>query len=108
MSSVLSGAPDSARSQWVQARTAHRTGTSRRALIPCVCENAPTLPPALGRIHGVVVKPDSSPTADFLKRLDTYDGSPVPFDFTLLPANSYIPFNPSSAFVGRLSELCER
>ena len=97
---------DAATSKWVK----HEWLTARaleKRIIPCLFPNAPDLPEPLRNIHGVAFDTMKSGCSALNKRISEADGFLVHYDYTMLPRNSYIPFNPNPYFKGRHVDLLE-
>ena len=97
-----------ATSKWVQ----HEWLTARaleKQIIPFLFCDSPDLPEPLHNNHGIVVEEGDLTAAlktivDRLKKNTSYV---VRYEYTILPPNSYIPFNPNSHFTGRHIDLLD-
>ncbi len=97
-----------AASKWVK----HEWLTARaleKRIIPFLFSGAPDLPVPLNTIHRIDAKGDnlSSAIKTVVERLEKITSYVVPYDYTVLPPNSYIPFNPNSHFTGRHTDLLD-
>jgi hypothetical protein len=94
----------SAESEWVK----HEWDTARalgKSIIPCLRPGAPDLPKPLANIQGVEFSESGDFAIALKKRLEIAQASPAKYDYSVLPPNSYIPFNPNPNFTGRLPDL---
>jgi TIR domain/NB-ARC domain len=104
---------NSALSKWVK----HEWLTGRaleKIIVPCLLSHSPELPQPLSNLQSAAFSAedefrDRSTTGvapDILLRgLDEIGESRGRYDFDVLPANSYIPFNPDPNFTGRHLDL---
>ena len=97
-----------AASKWVK----HEWLTARaleKRIIPILFPDAPKLPEPLHNLHGIHLKKSDSKVScqNLIDRLR--EGKPFtePYDYKVLPTNSYIPFNPNPEFTGRHIDLLE-
>ncbi len=95
-------------SKWVK----HEWLTARaleKQIIPFIFSSAPDLPEPLHNYHGVVVEENnlSSAVKKVVERLEKNTSYVVRYDYTVLPPNSYIPFNPNPKFTGRHTDLLD-
>jgi hypothetical protein len=96
----------SAGSKWVR----HEWLTARaleKRIIPCLFPTAPVLPQPLNNLHGVSFPSLEEGSKKFIERVKRETSLPVKYDYTILPENSYIPFNPNPFFTGRHADLLE-
>ncbi len=95
-----------AASKWVQ----HEWLTARaleKPILVCLLPQAPDLPVPLAHLHAVVFEDPATGTPRLLERVRNHAAARVRYDYTILPPNSYIPFNPNPDFRGRQSELLD-
>jgi len=95
-----------AASKWVK----HEWLTARaleKPIIVCLLPDAPELPKPLINLHGVIFEELQKGCKHLIERLKNIDLEPVRYDYTILPENSDIPFNPNPHFTGRHTDLLE-
>lgn len=97
---------NSATSKWVK-----REWLTARALekliIPCIIPDAPDLPEPLYNLHGIVFKEIEEGCAALVQKVNETKSFVKDYDYTILPQNSYIPFNPNPRFTGRNRDLLD-
>jgi WD40 repeat protein len=97
---------DAATSKWVK----HEWLTARaleKQIIPCLFPKAPDLPEPLRNVNGVAFATMEAGCSALNKRISEAKEFRARYDYTMLPRNSYIPFNPNPHFKGRQSDLLE-
>ena len=95
-----------ARSKWVE----HEWLTARaleKLIVPCTFRAAPALPEPLLNLQGVNFQDVNDGGRRLVERIRRAPSFAVKYDYTVLPSNSYVPFNPDPDFTGRQSELVE-
>jgi len=95
-----------ATSKWVK----HEWLTARaleKPIVVCLLPDAPELPRPLFNLHGVSFQELQKGCKKLIERLQNLDLEPVRYDYTILPENLYIPFNPNPHFKGRHIDLLE-
>jgi len=97
-----------AASNWVK----HEWLTARaleKRIIPILFPDAPKLPEPLHNTHGIhLISNDLKASCqEVVDRLRESKSFTEPYDYKVLPANSYIPFSPNSEFTGRHIDLLE-
>ena len=93
-------------SKWVK----HEWLTARaleKRIIPCLFPMAPDLPEPLHNVHGVSFATMNEGCSALKKRISDAEIFFEQYDYTTLPRNSYIPFNPNPHFTGRHADLLE-
>src|SRR5581483_9858066 len=101
---LLLWSTEAARSTWV----AHEWLTARaleKYILPCLLTNAPDLPLPLANIHGVTASTPADFAPAVAKRLLELASYRVAYDYTVVPAQTYIPFNPNPDFTGRSADM---
>jgi TIR domain/NB-ARC domain len=78
-----------------------------KLVIPCIFPNAPDLPRPLMNIEGIKFEDITDGCRRLIEHLGKLTSFSYPYNYTILPSNSYIPFNPNPDFVGRQAELVE-
>ena len=97
---------NSATSKWVK----HEWLTARaleKRIIPCLLPKAPDLPKSLYNVHGVSFASIEEGCSALNKRISEAKCFIEQYDYTILPRNSYIPFNHNPHFTGRHVDLLE-
>jgi hypothetical protein len=97
---------NSATSKWVK----HEWLTARaleKRIIPCFLPDAPDLPGPLHNVHGVSFASMDEGCSALINRISDAESFSEHYDYTILPRNSYIPFNPNPHFTGRHVDLLE-
>ena len=89
------------KNEWLTARALEKW------IIPCLFTDSPDLPPPLQNLHGVSFASIRIGCNSLQTRLSEVESSLKQYDYTVLPRNSYIPFNPNREFKGRHVELLE-
>ncbi|MCI0660602.1 MAG: TIR domain-containing protein, partial [Acidobacteria bacterium] len=93
-----------AQSRWVN----HEWLTARaleKYIIICCLPDAPSVPPPLQNLHFVLFDDFDDGVAELIRRLKSKKNFHENYDYTVLPKNSYIPFNPNPCFTGRKMDL---
>lgn len=93
-------------SKWVK----HEWLTARaleKPIVPCFSSDAPVLPTPLSNIQGVELPDDNNDYSSIVQRLRRVLSFTVQYDYTVLPPNSYLPFNPNPNFTGRHLDLLD-
>jgi hypothetical protein len=95
-----------ANSKWVK----HEWITARaleKRIIPILFPDAPKLPEPLHNLHGVHLKESNPQEAcqEVVDRLRESESFTESYDYRVLPADSFIPFNPNPEFTGRHVDL---
>ena len=97
-----------ATSKWVKNEWLTARALEKR-IIPFLFHDAPGLPEPLHNVHCVHLE-ESDPNVacqEVVNRLQESKTLQEPYDYKVLPANSYIPFNPNPEFVGRHLDLLD-
>jgi WD40 repeat protein len=93
-------------SKWVK----HEWLTARaleKMIIPCMLPGAPDLPEPLHNVHGIPFDGMDEGCHKLVNRLEVVASLTTKYDYTTLPENSYIPFNPNPNFTGRKPDLLD-
>jgi hypothetical protein len=96
----------SAKSKWVK----HEWLTARaleKTIILCRLPEAPASPEPLHNLQEVNLENPEKGSQDLIGRLESKQDFTKKYDYTVLPKNSYIPFNPNPNFTGRGQDLLE-
>ena len=87
--------------EWLSARALSKL------IIPCIFPAAPDLPKPLLNVKGIKFEDMSDGCGSLIEHLSKLTSFSTDYDYSILPSNSYIPFNPNPGFIGRLPELVE-
>ena len=87
--------------EWLTARALEKT------IILCRLPEAPKPPEPLHNLQEVNLKNIEKGGQDLIGRLESTNNLTVKYDYTVLPKNSYLPFNPNPNFTGRGQDLLE-
>jgi hypothetical protein len=77
-----------------------------KVIVPCIFSGAPDLPLPLINSEGIIFEDITSSAKKLIEHLKKLTFS-VDYDYTVLPSNSFIPFNPNPNFMGRQLDLVE-
>jgi hypothetical protein len=97
---------NSATSRWVK----HEWLTARaleKRIIPCLFPKAPDLPEPHYNVHGISFASIEEGCSAMRKRISNKENFLEKYDYTILPRNSYISFNPNPHFTRRHADLLE-
>jgi hypothetical protein len=86
--------------EWLTARALEKL------IIPCRLPDAPEMPPPLYNVQYIDFEDAQRDTQKIIERLRSIEFFRE-YDYTVLPENSYIPFNPNRHFTGRHTDLLE-
>lgn len=87
------------RHEWLTARAL------QKSIVPILAPGAPDLPAPLQNLHGVAVRNGTIDPAALRARLAAQLAAPAAYDFTIRPADLFVPLRPNPHFVGRGADL---
>lgn len=87
--------------EWLTARALSKL------IIPCIFPSAPDLPHPLVNLEGIKFEDMTNGCRQLVEHLGKLTSFRLGYDYSILPSNSYIPFNPNPNFLGRQAELVD-